>query len=206
MNLGEWAERVIREVDEHGRGAVRIRLCSTDGMAWETWFAPFGEPQDWTERAERVVLQLLEDWPQQQIQLLFIAEDQAGNVLSQCTKTTRGRSKLSTNDMFGGPSKALAESMDAQARTMDRILSSANHQIELLTKALDAQTRVSEAQLAELQLRRTEEAEQRGVNPELVEQALQLVPALVQTIFERPAAAEVAQAAVNNAAKAAGGK
>lgn len=193
MDLGEWATRVLREVSEQGDRCERIRLVSTDGNSWESWYAPFPAPEVWKDEAEAVVAQLAEDWPPQDIQLLFVAENRAGTILSQCTKRTRGRAKGASGNVFGGPGKALAESMDAQARTMDRILGTANTQLELMQTALAGQTAQNQALIAQnqnllLQLQHEALARQDArptVSPEIVNQAMEMLPGLIQAIMQR---------------------
>jgi len=207
MNLEEWAGRVIREVSEDGEAVERIRLLSTDGNAWETWYRPFPEPAKWSDEADAVVVQLAEDWPPQDIQLLFVAELRNGTIVSQCTKRTRGRAKGASGNVFGGPGKALADSMDAQARTMDRILATANQQLDMMNAALAGQQAQNAALLQQIQLRNQLELENKpGVPPELFEQGMQILPHLLEVIFERSGApngaAKVAKAAASAAAAA----
>lgn len=192
-------------VSESGEHPERIRLISTDGQAWETWYYPFGDPAKWTDEAEQVVTQLAEDWPPQDIQLLFVAESKSGTIIAQCTKRTRGRMKGASGNVFGGPGKALADSMDAQARTMDRILATANTQLEMMATALTAQQAQNAALLQQIQLQKQMELEHQannapGVPPELMQQAVEMLPALIEVIFSKAPASNGAAAAATQAA------
>lgn len=182
MELKEWAERVITNVSQSGECAEVIRLLSTDGVAWETWWRnQFGKPEDWADEAMSRVAELAEDWPPQEVQLLFVAENAQGTVLSQCTKRVRGRAKGASANVFGGPGKAMADGMDAIARTMDRVLATANGQMDHLSNALQLanQTNVALTQALQVERLRAEEAKP-AVDPELINQGVALLPQLFE--------------------------
>jgi len=186
VDLTRWAERALREVSEEGDCVERIRLLSTDGAAWETWTRPFSQPEQWVEDAERVVNDLVQDWPAVDIQLLFVAENRAGLVVSQCTKRTRGRQKGAQNGVFGGPSNALAESMASQARTTERILATANTQLDVLQATITALQNQNIALMAENARLHTELNNARPViDPELVSGVRDMMPVLLQAFIDR---------------------
>lgn len=180
MDLAVWADRVLREVSQSGVTVERIRLTSVDGSTWETWYAPFPAPDEWVREAESVLTELLDDWPSQDIQLIFIAEDKPGVILSQCTKRVKGRQK-GAQSPFGGPGKALADSMDAQARTMDRILATATGQIDMLSKTLELTQNQNVQLLETMKAMHFREMEMRPtVGPEVLERALESLPDLIK--------------------------
>lgn len=187
MELKAWAERVLKEVSESGQGTEFVRLVSTDGQTWHTWRAPFEDPEDWTQDAEKVVGELADEWPAQEIQLIFLAERKDGTTLSQCTKRLRGRVKgQAPTGLFGGPFEALAKSMDAIAVTNQKTLATANGQLELLNASLTAQVAANQQLMMQLQMERMQQQEQRQsepINPELVKQAWEMLPDLLKVLI-----------------------
>lgn len=136
MNLAAWATRQIRDVDTDGGQTHRIRLTSSEGMAWEVWERPFPEPKDWVAEADALLGELAAEWPARRIQVMFVAEDASGGVRAQCPKTITGKNRAAS-DMLGPESRALAISMEAQATTTERLLQSSNTQIGILTKTVE---------------------------------------------------------------------
>jgi hypothetical protein len=89
--------------------------------------------------------------------------------------------------------------MDAQARTMDRILHTANQQLELMNAALISQTSQNHMLLQQLALRDQLARDQAPtVPPELIAQAVQMIPSLLQALIHKATPAASA-AAVNGA-------
>jgi hypothetical protein len=183
---------VIKEVDADGGSTKRIRLTSSDGATWEVWEAPFPPVDQWIQEADALVGELANEWPAKRVQVMFVAEDASGGVRSQCPKTVLGKNK-SASDMFGNDSRALTQSMEAQATTMERILGSANSQIGVLTKTVDTLGEQVHQLLDYIVQREEHEAlrkAERGESPELgkiITEALQSLPALITVLEEAKA-------------------
>ena len=135
MNLIQWVER-LRIVDsETAHHIKRIKLCSVDGMVWETWEAPFPPTTDeLVKQITTVTDALKEEWPTKVIQVLLVAEDGEGTTHSQCPLSVRGVNKSANAAIFNGESRAQAEAMDSIARTVERLLATANTQLSLMAK------------------------------------------------------------------------
>lgn len=184
MNLHTWAERAIKEVSESGTATSRIRMITTDGQTWHSWTAPFGEVDAWVTEAEQVVSELADEWPAQDIQLIFLAETRDSTVISQCTKRLRGRQKgAPPTGLFGGPHEALAKSMDALSTTTRKTLDTANSQLELLNASLTAQVAANQQLMMQLQMMQATQNESRpavNIDPDLMRQGLDLLPKLLE--------------------------
>lgn len=136
-SLEKWAERYLKEVTEQGESTARLRLATTDGTTWGTWEQPFGSPAAVASEIETTVIELVEEWPCQSVQVLVIAEDEKGLARAQWTRTVRGKNKQAST--FSGQGKALTDAMSANAVTMQKILDTANVQLDSCTKTLEAQ-------------------------------------------------------------------
>lgn len=191
MRLNVWAEQQLRHVDEDGSKAVRIRLVSVDSPStWNTWeVADMTDPSAWADEAEAYLRDLAEELPPKNIQFLFLAVDASGEERSQFPRTVKGRSRVATDSVLRNEPKALAESMEAQARTMRAILESANVQIAVLTKTVSSQAEQTHSLLefiTELNTRTALEAKQSNdAMAELLAGAKEYAPAIINLIAER---------------------
>jgi hypothetical protein len=138
MNLHDWCKHHFNVVQD-GVAFARIKLLSHDGSTWNTWEAPFGTPEEFADNAMTLLGQLAEEWPAKRIQVTFIGEDPQGGVRSQCLVSVQGKNPQGKNQFLTGESQALAQSMDAQAKTMEKILGVAGAQAERLGKIIEAQ-------------------------------------------------------------------
>lgn len=182
MELLPWAERVMA-VSESGETAEKIRLQTTDGQTWETWTGPFRSAQAWCAECEQVLFGLMDDWPATDIQIMIVAENREGHIIAQTTKRVKGRQKGANANMFGGPGKALADSMDAQARTMDRILKTAEGQLTILTTALEAAQQQNLTLIEQMKMMHVQSLETRPtVDPDLLHKGLDMLPGLIEMI------------------------
>lgn len=138
MMLHTWAKRQIRDVEPDGQTTARIKLTTNDGSVWNTWDAPFGDPDTWCEEADSVLAELAGEWPSnKRFQVLFLAEDKSGTVLSQIPKTIVGKNKGAPEPFSSENPKAHAEAMASIAQTTERLLSTANAQIALQHKTIE---------------------------------------------------------------------
>lgn len=204
--LKTWAERMIREVDEEaGTLTSRITLTTTDGgQCWDTWEAPI-ELERFLVEAEQIKSQLATEFPKRRVQIMWTAIDANANIRGQLPDHILGQNANAADITAGGP-RALVESMDAQARTMDRILKSAETQCVSLTKSLETTTTALNA-MFELQTAKMEaeivkkeaEASTEKVIAEQVKNAapmvMELLMHLIQNAKPNSPIAQVAQVA-----------
>lgn len=144
-SLANWAETTLKVVDQGGDCVHRVRLLSTDGTVWQTWDAPFNDVAEWLQSAESL-LQDLGDEFSGEVQLVFVAESRAGTQRSQFLKRVNGRKRPAAGGgTFGlGAQAAPLQAMyDAQAKTVERTLQSANVQLEVLTRTVEAQAKAN---------------------------------------------------------------
>ncbi len=142
QSTAAWGKQQLRNVSAEGVKISRIRLIACEAT-WNTWhpesWAPShgsGETPDqaierWALEVDNTIAALADEWPTKQISVQIVGENDNLEVVAQCLKSIRGRNKEATSKVFGSDSKALADSMDAQARTMERILASAASQVEM---------------------------------------------------------------------------
>lgn len=186
MELGEFALRVF-SISEAGQTCVRIQLVSGDGGAWNTWTAPFAgrdaqeRAQLWEEDATRVVRELQQDFPAQDIQLIFVAYDAQSNQIAQNTKAIRGQAKHAAGTALGGPGRAMADSMNALANTMDRVLATANKQMEHLSTALEQSNALNQNLINQVMVMKLDALNQKpAVDPEMLNKGIEMLPQLVE--------------------------
>lgn len=205
-SLTRFAERCWREVDQEGTCVERVRIISADGTVWCTWFRDQVKDADsWLEEAEAMLTELGEGWASgAEVLVQFVAESAKGEVLQTLQKPIAGRGRKGTGGAgsFNGQHSALASSMDAQAKTMDRILGSANVQIEVLTKTVATQGQQVSDLLNYIVATREKEALEKEASTDLTKELLGTVSK------ELPAVLEVLRQATargksNHAAKAA---
>lgn len=183
--LTTWAERVIKEVDEDGSLTKRITMTTVDGgQVWDTWEAPFSVENFVTE-AEALKNQLAEEFPKRRVSIMWTAIDAAANLRSQLPDHIMGRNAQAADITQGGP-RALAESMDAQARTMDRILKSAETQCQSLTKTCEMQGQqihdLIELYTAQMQANVLKQHEEANTEKEIATQIKAAAPMLMDLI------------------------
>lgn len=206
MNLERWAERHLKTIDGDGLHTTRVNLITGDGNIWETWEPPFGEPKEWAAEAQTLLQELANEWPPTLHQVTFAAFDPQNTVRSQCTQTVKGKSSHASRNLHDGGPQALAASMDAQAKTMERILSVAAAQAEMHNKAYMSVTQhTHELYDYVRELRRnaaltstlTEDGDPTG--QALIAELRPLIPVLVQMLSK----AAISKVGSNGAARAA---
>lgn len=197
--LQNWAENSIRTVDEKGDGTARIRLVSSDGSTWQTWDAPFPKPEDWVADAEALCSELAEDFAGE-VQCAFIAESASGTVRSQCLRKISGKQRKGPNGTgFGGQGAPLQAMYEAQARTVERTLQSANVQLEVLTRTVESQAKANSELLDFIRVRNEHDALDRA------EQSNDVQAMLGQLMEQAPLLLELAMSKKKNKTAAAGG-
>jgi hypothetical protein len=207
--LQNWAEQNLPVVDEKGDGTARVRLLSSDGSIWQTWDAPFGEVEAWCEKAEILCNELAEDFSGE-IQMVFQAESSSGTVRSMCPRRLQGRKTGKAGvagGVFGGGQNALQSMYDAQAKTVDRLLQSANVQLEVLTRTVETQAKAHSELLDYIRVKHESEAlhatlsadsKVKEIGAQLLEQAPLLIELLKMkfTNEKKPAAGGAVAAVV----------
>jgi hypothetical protein len=137
-DLKKWAEKQFAIVDQSGACTSCIKLITEDGQCWDTWEPPWPTPAEWAEVASTLLGELMLQWPARPIRVTFVAVDKDGQIRSQLPMHVQGKQKGGSMSL-GGESQALAASMDAQAATMQRILTTAGSHVEALGKTVSAQ-------------------------------------------------------------------
>lgn len=205
-------------VDERGGACARVRLLDENNTTWQTWDAPFGDLEDWVTQAEALVSELSEEFTGP-CALVFQCETDSGQIRAQLPRTVQGKARRAakTGSYFGQQANAMAplqQQYESQAKLVDKLMASANVQIEVLTRTVEQQgqrhselleyVRVAAETLA---LQKQEERSSR--TEELMGQALEQLPAVLELLksakIKKPAAAAAtatASAAANGAAKA----
>lgn len=197
--LQNWAENSIRVVDEKGDGTARIRLVSQDGSCWQTWDAPFPKPEDWVADAEALCAELAEDFSGE-VHCMFIAESASGTVRSQCPRKIAGKQRKGANGTtFGQQGAPLQAMYEAQARTVERTLQSANVQLEVLTRTVESQAKANSELLDFIRVRNEHDALDRA------EQSSDVQQMLGQLLEQAPLLLELAMAKKKGKTAAAGG-
>lgn len=192
--LEKWAEQAIRVVDEGGGGTSRIRLLTEDGSTWQTWEAPFSSVGDWCAEAEALLSELQDDFAGD-TPVLFVAENSSGTVRSQCPRRVIGRQKKNgpagafTGGGSGGAAASLQAMYDAQARTTEKILQSANVQLEVLTRTVETQGRAHGETLEYIRAMRENDAlkkvEETNQTQEILGQLMEQAPLLFELLKQK---------------------
>lgn len=128
MNLRQWSETIVGVVDQDGGGVKRVRMIGPDGGTWHTWDREQLNDK-WPNEAEDYLNALLDDWPPVKVSVMFVAEDNAGNVRSQLPKSVMGKSRAAKPQGFFGENKSVGDMVDAVSRTAQRMLDTANTQL-----------------------------------------------------------------------------
>lgn len=208
MNLQRWAERQIGVVEQDGSGTVRIRLiCTNDGSQLETWEGEkLKDAAEWVESVNTLIDEYREEWPVKPIQLLFLAEDKNGHLRSQCPKSVTGRNQDASVDLHKSRDvESVSRALEANVRTMDRILSSANAQLDRTTESYKVLAESHADTLKFLHSKLENEAltirEEQSMQSELLGMIKENAPGLLKMIEHamrgagKPKAANVAQVA-----------
>lgn len=191
MRLEAWAEIAFRVVDEKGDSTDRVRLLTSDGACWQTWNAPFGDVQEWVQQAETTIKELSDDFTGQ-VQFVFQAESASGAVRSQCPRRVQGSQSKGRpgGGVFGGeesPSAALQKMFDAQAKTTEKLLGSANVQIEVLTRTVETISKAHGELLDYVRVKHETEALETKTDNDIKAmfgQALQQAPAFIELLID----------------------
>lgn len=134
MNLADWASGLFAVVEQDGATTARVKLITPiNGDIWHTWFAPFPSPHDWEPLAESV-LRSLEQNSSGAVQVSFVAETAAGEVISQLPWRIRG--KLQSGGLESAQ-QAAASVFASLTQTMERTNELANRQLDQAAKSLE---------------------------------------------------------------------
>jgi hypothetical protein len=182
MNVDEWANRVLA-VTQGEAYVTKVVLQDTAGGVWSTWTEPFAIDR-WLADVQEYLDGMIQDLPPQDVQLLFIAYGKDNTQVSQCTKVVRGRMKNANPALLGGPGRAMADGMQALAVTMEKVLQTANQQLDTTSKALATQHDLNAALMQALQFERMQALQQQPkVSPEILQQGMEMIPKLLELIF-----------------------
>lgn len=207
-----FAQRATQEVQAGKGGAEKIRLTSIDGNTWQTWHAPFPSAEDWNDEFQRLRLALAEDFAGE-VPMMLIAETAEGEVLHRCPATVIGRrskAKGQQSGYFGqGSPDAVAQAAETQARTNQKVLESANAQIDVLTRTVTKLSEANGEMVLFIQAQNEAEAlrrrEERNVSEQLVGPMVEQLPLLVELLGsylkKRPAESSAITKAAQGAAE-----
>lgn len=131
-SVSQWAERVLRTVEQDGTCTHRVRLLTPDdGQVWETWYGPFGAPDEFATSVDSHIRSLEQEWPTRQIRVVLVAESAQGEVLSQLPLRVTGK-------LRGGSLDAMQA---AQSATGDAIVNTVDKLTRLVNTNIDASRR-----------------------------------------------------------------
>jgi hypothetical protein len=138
-NLLEWAERQFRVVEQDGAATSCIKLITAhDGEVWETWSAPFGDPNEWVTGAEGYLRSLENEWPNRAVSVCFVALTAQGEVLAKFPRKVQGKNKTAAGAPWNTDQAAVSMAMDNLALTMEKFQ-------RLLNTQLDSARRIAES-------------------------------------------------------------
>lgn len=203
-SIAKWAEQVLRDIDEGGGATACIRAVNrSDGSTLFTWDAPFGSVDDWIQGAESWMSEIGQEWSGD-LNLSFVAEDGNGTVRAELPKLIKGKQRRAD----GGAASAQAAMMEAQAKTTERILQSANVQIEVLTRTVKTQSESNAELLSYIQAMHEKQAmdnQEQGEAAKMLGQLAELAPLFVDGMKAKKAsqAAQVTAAVKEAATEAA---
>ena len=189
--LTNWAEQALKVVDDSGECTQRVRLITADGSCWQTWSAPFEGADQWAEQAEALLSELAQDWSGE-TECMFVAENASGVVRTQLPRVVNGRRKKGAGG-FGGQGAPLQQMYEAQAKTVERTLSSANVQLEVLTRTVERQAKANAELLDYIRAQNEQKAlavEEEGEVKKAVGQLLEQAPLLLEMMMASKKAAK----------------
>lgn len=143
MKLEPWIKRHVVEVDQDGEHCSIVKLCAVDGSLYDSWKAKYiaDDPDRWISETEALQAELAAQLPRGAVQLTYIAESPRGEIRGQCIVTVQGQNAKGSRSLVDGGQQATANAMGALATTMERILSTANAQLEHLSRTNETQSR-----------------------------------------------------------------
>lgn len=123
--LRTWADQCFRIIDESGARVERVRLVIEEDD-WHTWEHDELK-DDWADSAQRLLDGVSLELPRGKLTATFLALGPDGDIRSRLNRSIvgRGEPRQKNNDF-----SALAQSMDAQARTMRALLEAMTEQME----------------------------------------------------------------------------
>ena len=139
MNIRRFSERLNQVDSESGSHIDKVKLCSIEGVVWETWERPF-KPAEEFEREVTVVLDTLkEEFPKRAVQVLLVAEGQGVQICQQPI-TVWGVNKGAASGLLANDgSRSVAEGVDIIVKTAERLLGAATAQNATLQKTIELQ-------------------------------------------------------------------
>lgn len=155
MDLQQWAERVLRTVEQDGANVAVVKLVTThDGAVWNTWHPPWGEPSDWTAETTSYLRSLEQQWPSRVVPIVFVAETATGETLSQLPMTVTGKAKAGTLDAGAA---AASVAFDNLANTIEKMQRLVNTQLDAARRTAEVNANVIEQQTHLIRLYRERE-------------------------------------------------
>jgi hypothetical protein len=130
MSLLQWAERQFKVVEQNGTHVSLIKLITPhDGEVWETWQAPFGEPDAWVTHVEELLRSLEGQWPSRAVPVVFMASSAQGEVLAKYPHTVTGKNKSNVSP-WSAEQAALSMMVDNFALSLEKVCRLVNTQLD----------------------------------------------------------------------------
>jgi hypothetical protein len=183
MALEDWVSSQLPA--ERAIGTIQL---AAEGTVWETWGAPFGDPEAFLNGVKAVITANAAESRKGRVGLLFTALGTDGQIKSQfathCMGTNANADSLVGSG--GGSAKAFSDAMTGQASLMNTLLKAAQNMVEYVTLANKSLTE----QLVDLQnykhamqqLELAEKADSAGVSDFLVTQLKENSPLVMQAL------------------------
>ncbi len=216
QQLQIWCEKLKREVTEGTPLARRIRLMTAgEGTVWQQW-EPVSEldAADWANEAEQLIGALLLELPKRRVQLVFVAEDNAGATIGNLPRSVTGSNPNAQDLGTQNGAKALADAMTSVGKLMEATLEQARKMLEFQSGQLEkAQDNINDAHEFFMAIRKAElehtenDSAASQIMVEQVKTAAPMLMAMLQhvvTNYSKPGSGGIAAAAnaATNGAKA----
>lgn len=170
-SLLQWVEMVTAAVEQDGVRVERIKLLSTeDGQVWNTWVAPFAAPSELSVQMEGYLRSLQQEWPTQQIGILWVAFSRDGETLSQLPMRVQGEARKGRVDSIAAANAVAFDSLAKTFEKMQHLTHSLLDQARLHQES-NVETIVAQTQL--IQLYRAKEIEGTADGPTATEKLLE---------------------------------
>lgn len=139
-SLLQWAERQFKVVEQNGAHVSIIKLVTPhDGEVWETWQAPFGEPDAWVTHVEGLLRSLEGQWPNRAVPVVFVATTAQGEPLAKLPLSVTGKNKSNASP-WSAEQAALSMMIDNFAVSLEKVCRLCNTQLDGARKMNESAT------------------------------------------------------------------
>jgi hypothetical protein len=126
MSFEQWLPEQIKAERE-----IKTIQLSAEGTIWETWSAPFTDPEAFVQGCKAVISVNAAESRKGRVGLLFTAIGAAGQIKSQCASSCMGTNAQADAlvGSGGGSAKAFSDAMMGQASLMNTLLKAAENMV-----------------------------------------------------------------------------